>query len=301
MTVRFRRQPGDEGARADQRPPRTGHRPQPAARGPARSSAGHPRAHPARDARTAARRGDLDARGAGGAHSLAPRQRPAARRRRPPAAPSCELWFTSCVPYRPTERTEARRAATRERIVRAAHGADRPRRLPRGAGRRGRRGRRGRHRQRLPPLPVQGRAVRRGLPARLAARGRRHARRRRRGRRRRARRASPPRSRPSRAARCAAGAWPGRCSPSPSTRPWRSSAWPSAAPTPPASPRSCARASPPASCRPRTSSSPRPPSSARWARRSSVPLSPVADDVDADALVADLVTFCLRSVTEETH
>ena len=31
------------------------------------------------------------------------------------------------------------------------------------------------------------------------------------------------------------------------------------------------------------------------------PLSPVADDVDADALVADLVTFCLRSVTEENH
>ena len=31
------------------------------------------------------------------------------------------------------------------------------------------------------------------------------------------------------------------------------------------------------------------------------PLSPVGDDVDADALVADLVTFCLRSVTEETH
>ena len=31
------------------------------------------------------------------------------------------------------------------------------------------------------------------------------------------------------------------------------------------------------------------------------PLSPVADDVDADALVADLVTFCLRSVTEEIH
>jgi AcrR family transcriptional regulator len=30
------------------------------------------------------------------------------------------------------------------------------------------------------------------------------------------------------------------------------------------------------------------------------PLSPVASDVDADALVADLVTFCLRSVTEET-
>src|SRR5512132_3256854 len=31
------------------------------------------------------------------------------------------------------------------------------------------------------------------------------------------------------------------------------------------------------------------------------PLSPVEDDVDADALVADLVTFCLRSVTEENH
>jgi AcrR family transcriptional regulator len=31
------------------------------------------------------------------------------------------------------------------------------------------------------------------------------------------------------------------------------------------------------------------------------PLSPVAADVDADALVADLVTFCLRSVTEETR
>ncbi|MGZ8635001.1 MAG: TetR/AcrR family transcriptional regulator [Solirubrobacteraceae bacterium] len=31
------------------------------------------------------------------------------------------------------------------------------------------------------------------------------------------------------------------------------------------------------------------------------PLSPVEDDVDADALVADLVTFCLRSVTEESH
>jgi AcrR family transcriptional regulator len=31
------------------------------------------------------------------------------------------------------------------------------------------------------------------------------------------------------------------------------------------------------------------------------PLSPVADETDADALVADLVTFCLRSVTEENH
>jgi AcrR family transcriptional regulator len=31
------------------------------------------------------------------------------------------------------------------------------------------------------------------------------------------------------------------------------------------------------------------------------PLSPSEDDVDADALVADLVTFCLRAVTEENH
>ena len=31
------------------------------------------------------------------------------------------------------------------------------------------------------------------------------------------------------------------------------------------------------------------------------PLSPVADETDADALVADLVTFCLRAVTQETH
>jgi AcrR family transcriptional regulator len=31
------------------------------------------------------------------------------------------------------------------------------------------------------------------------------------------------------------------------------------------------------------------------------PLSPLAADVDPDAFIADLVTFCLRSVTEETH
>ena len=113
--------------------------------------------------------------------------------------------------------------------------------------------------------------------------------------------ASPPPSRPSPAARCAAGAWPGRCWPSPSTRPSRPSAWPSAAPTPPASPTSCATASPPASC---------PPQNVDLTAAALVgaigealvgPLSPHRDDVDADALVADLVTFCLRSVTEETH
>jgi AcrR family transcriptional regulator len=35
-------------------------------------------------------------------------------------APRSERWFTSSVPYRPTERTEARRATTRAKIVRAA-------------------------------------------------------------------------------------------------------------------------------------------------------------------------------------
>ena len=38
----------------------------------------------------------------------------------PPLATSHEPWFTSYVPYRPTEKTEARRLATRERIVTAA-------------------------------------------------------------------------------------------------------------------------------------------------------------------------------------
>src|SRR5215207_1923549 len=32
----------------------------------------------------------------------------------------CELWFTSYMAYRPTERTEARKAAVRARIVTAA-------------------------------------------------------------------------------------------------------------------------------------------------------------------------------------
>src|SRR2546423_99810 len=33
---------------------------------------------------------------------------------------NAESWFTSCVPYRPTERTEARKAVVRKRIVSAA-------------------------------------------------------------------------------------------------------------------------------------------------------------------------------------
>ena len=157
----------------------------------------------------------------------------------------------------------------------AARAPDRARRLPRGAGRGGGGRRRGGDRQRLPPLPVQGRPVRRGLPARLAARGRRGARRRRRRPAARRPGGSRPRSRRSRAARCAAAAWPGRCSPSRSTRPSRPSASSSAAPTPRTSPRSCATASPPASC-PDQDVGPRraPRSSARSARRSSARCRP---------------------------
>ena len=87
-----------------------------------------------------------------------------------------ELWFTSsrAVPPDRAHRGPPRRRPRAHRARRAR--AHRPRRLPRGAGRRGGgRGRRG-DGHRLPPLPVQGRPLRRGLPARLAARGRRHAR-----------------------------------------------------------------------------------------------------------------------------
>ena len=88
-----------------------------------------------------------------------------------------EPWFTSLpMAYRSTERTEARRAEVRERIVAAAleliaEGGyvERPGR------RRGRAGRR-RRRHRLPLLPLQVRALRRGLQGGLAARGRRDAR-----------------------------------------------------------------------------------------------------------------------------
>ena len=211
-----------------------------------------------------------------------------------------ELWFTSSCAV-PPDRAHRGPPRGRPRAHRARGArADRPRRLPRGAGgRRRRRGRRG-HRHRLPPLPVQGRPLRRGLPPRLAARGRRHARRRARRPAGRRPAGSPPRSRPSRAARCAAGAWPGRCSPSPSTRPSRSSAWPSAAPTP----RGFEDV-----LRDGVAAGELAPQNVELTAAALVgalgealvgPLSPVADDVDADALVADLVAFCLRSVTEET-
>ena len=172
------------------------------------------------------------------------------------------------VPYRPTERTEARRAAARERIVRAAHAL-----IARGGYREaqvaavaaGAGVATGSVYSHFPSkadlfAEVFRRASQREVDAR-APPPRRPAARRRSG--------WPPRSRPSRGGRCAAGDWPGRCWPSPSTPPSRPSAWPSAAPMPPASPRSCARASRPASCRRRTSSSPPPHWSARWARRSS--------------------------------
>ena len=78
------------------------------------------------------------------------------------------------MPYRPTPRTEAKRAEARERVVTAAHdliaqGGYKAAPVAAVAA-----PRRRRHRLGVPPLPVQGRPVRRGLPPRLAARGRRH-------------------------------------------------------------------------------------------------------------------------------
>ena len=129
--------------------------------------------------------------------------------------------------YRSTERTEARKAEVRGGSS-ARRGTDRPRRLRRGAGLGGRRPRRGRHRHRLPPLPVEGRPLRRGLPGAsqhevdaMSPRGRIG---------RRAPSGSPPGSRSLPAARCAGERLPTRCSPSPSTRPSRPSASSSGAP-----------------------------------------------------------------------
>ena len=104
----------------------------------------------------------------------------------------------------------------------------------------------------------------------------------------------PPRSRRSRAARCAGRrAGLGAASPSRSTRRSRSSASPSAAPTPPASSdvlrdgRGRRRAA-----RPRTSSSTAAALVGALGEALVGPLSPpVADGVDADALVADLVSL----------
>jgi hypothetical protein len=208
-----------------------------------------------------------------------------------------ELWFTSSRAVPPDRAHRGPPRAARERIVRAAHAliaaaATARRRSPRSRAAPAWRP------ARVPPLPSKAelfaevfrRASQREVDATRAAAEAAAA-----GA---AAHRAPRRDlRAPRAAR--AGAWPGRCSPSPSTRPSRSSAWPSAARTPPAS---------------------RAPARRRRGRRAAPqnveltaaalvgalgealvgPLSPVAADVDADALVADLVTFCLRSVTEET-
>ena len=207
------------------------------------------------------------------------------------------------MPYRPTERTEARRAAARERIVRAAHAL-----IARGGYREAQvvavaagagvaTGTVYRHFPSKADLfaEVFRRASQREVDAtREAAEAAGGSR---------APGGSPPRSRPSRAGRCAAGAWPGRSSPSPSTRPSRSSAWPSAAPTPPASRTSCARASAAGELAPQNVELTAAALVGALGEALVGPLSPIGGvtDVDADALVADLVTFCLRSVTEETH
>ena len=88
-----------------------------------------------------------------------------------PARLNCDSLLA--MAYRPTERTRARAAAARERIVARRARPARRGRLRVGLDGRRRAPRRRGHRQRVPPLPLQGRPVRRGVPARLAARGRR--------------------------------------------------------------------------------------------------------------------------------
>ena len=83
--------------------------------------------------------------------------------------------FLRAVPARPSARGPAPPPASGSSTPRSTSS---PRAAtPSASVSRGRAPRRRRHRQRLPPLPVQGRPVRRGLPARVAARGRRAARR----------------------------------------------------------------------------------------------------------------------------
>ena len=105
------------------------------------------------------------------------------------------------MPYRPTERTEARRAQTRERIVRAAHeliarGGYREAQVAAVAARAG----------------VATGTVYRHFPSKAELFAEVF------------RRASQREVDATRAARCAAGAWPGRCWPSRSIPPSRSSA-----------------------------------------------------------------------------
>ena len=206
------------------------------------------------------------------------------------------------MPYRPTERTEARRAAARERIVRAAHGL-----IARGGYREAQvaavaAARRRGDRHRLPPLPVQGRPLRRGLP-----RAPRSA------------RSTPRATRPT----AAGGAAAERLAAAVETFARRALrgrrlAWALLAePVDPAVEveRLAFRRAYAAGfadvlrdgvaageLRPRTSTLIAAALVGALGEALVGPLSPVArHDVDADALVADLVAFCLRSVTEETH
>ena len=183
--------------------------------------------------------------------------------------------------------------------MRAAHALIAARRLPRGAGRRGGRRRRRGDRQRVPPLPVEGRPVRRGVPARLAARGRRDPRR--------GAAAGGPRAQrlaaavetfARRALRGRRLAWALLAEPvDPAVEAERLAFRRAYAADFAAS---CATASPPASCAPQNVELAAAALVGALGEALVGPLSPVADDADADALVADLVTFCLRAVTEET-
>ena len=219
-------------------------------------------------------------------------------------APSAELWFTSSPDAISPDRAHRGPPRADPRADRArGPRPDRARRLPRGAGRRGRGRGRGGDRQRVPPLPVQGRAVRRGLPARLPARGRRHARRGRGGRgrgapaarrRRRDLRATRPARAPAGLGAAGRARRPGRRGRAPGLPPrLRHRLRPG-----PARRRRGRRAGAPE----RRAHRRRPRRRAgRGAGRPAVLGGWANDDVDADALVSDLVTFCLRSVTEETH
>ena len=188
----------------------------------------------------------------------------------------------------------------RERIVDAARDADRRRRLPRA-----RRSRRSPRRAGVATgtvyrhFPSKADLFAEVFRSRLPARGRRRPRRGRRRARSRRPDGSRPGSRRSPAARSPAAAAPRRCSPSRSTPPSRPSASSSAAPTPTHFAAILAdgdrerRAARPGR-RPR-----RPPrSSARSARRWSGRSRRPPRRRDPDVLVAELVTFCLRSVTD---
>ena len=206
------------------------------------------------------------------------------------------------MPYRPTERTEARRAAARERIVRAAHAL-----IARGG-----------YREAQVAAVAAGAGVATGTVYRhfpskadLFAEVFRRASQRevdatreaadaaggpaRRALRRRGRDLRAPR-----AARPAPGLGAARRARRPAVEVERLAFRRAYAAGFAAT--SCATASRPASCAPQNVELIAAALVGALGEALVGPLSPVArDDVDADALVADLVAFCLRSVTEETH